>query len=134
MSKLHIKKGDQVMVIAGKDKCKIGEVLSVQTEKNRVFVSDVNILTHHNKPKSKDDKGGIVKAPGAIDASNVMLICPICGKPSRMKSRINDEGKKVKVCVKCGQDVVADVKVKAKAAPKKPAAKKPAAKKAEVKE
>ena len=100
MSKLHVKKGDKVLVIAGKDKGKTGEILATNSAKSFVIVSGVNIQTHHNKPKSREDKGGIVKSEAAIDVSNVMLVCPMCGKATRVHHNIVD-GKSVRVC-KCG--------------------------------
>ncbi|MBQ8431110.1 MAG: 50S ribosomal protein L24 [Clostridia bacterium] len=101
MSKLHVKKGDKVVVIAGKDAGKTGEILSVNSAKNTVVVSGVNIQAHHNKPKSKDDKGGIVKAEGGINSSNVQVVCQVCNKATRI-SKIEKDGKMVRACKKCG--------------------------------
>lgn len=102
--KLSVKKGDNVLVIAGKDAGKTGEVLEVNVEAGRVVVAGVNIQAHHNKPKNKDDKGGIIKTEGAIDVSNVQVVCPVCKKASRIGHAVVD-GKKVRVCKKCGQVV-----------------------------
>lgn len=110
MKKTHVKKGDKVLVLAGKDKGKIGEVLSADAKSHTVVVANVNILVHHNKPKSREEKGGIVKAPGAIDASNVMVVCPACGKATRIAHKKNDKNKSVRICKKCG--AVLDSKVK----------------------
>jgi large subunit ribosomal protein L24 len=107
MSKLHVKKGDKVLVIAGKEKGKMGEVIATNCAKSTVVVSGVNIQTHHNKPKSKDDKGGIVKVEGPINSSNVQLVCPTCGKPTRIAHKIVD-GKSVRVCKNSGCDAVID--------------------------
>lgn len=109
MSKLHVKKGDKVVVLTGKDAKKTGEVLSVDQKNGRVIVSGVNIQAHHNKPKSQDDKGGIVKSEGAIDASNVQVICSACGKATRIAKK-EEDGKTVRVCKKCG--AVLDTAVK----------------------
>jgi len=107
MSKLHVKKGDKVLVIAGKDKGKMGEIIATNSAKSTVVVSGVNIQTHHNKPKSREDKGGIVKVEGPINSSNVQLVCPTCGKPTRIAHKIVD-GKSVRVCKNSGCDAVID--------------------------
>ena len=120
---LNVKKGDTVVVITGKDAGKKGKVVASYPKKNRVVVEGVNIITKHKKPRSAQDKGGIVKHEGTIDVSNVMVICPTCGKATRIKHSIVD-GKNVRVC-KCG--AVLDKKF-TKTAPAKKAAK------AEVKE
>lgn len=97
---LSVKTGDTVVVIAGKDSGKQGKVLATSPEKHRVIVEGVNIVAHHKKPRSAQDKGGIVKSEAAIDVSNVMLVCPMCGKATRVHHNIVD-GKSVRVC-KCG--------------------------------
>ena len=94
-----IKKGDNVLIIAGKDAGKTGEVLEVKD--GRTIVAGVNIQSHHNKPKNKDDKGGIIKSEGAIDISNVQVVCPSCKKATRVAHSIV-ENKSVRVCKKCG--------------------------------
>ncbi len=116
--KLNVKKGDNVVVLAGKDAKKTGEILEIDRENARVTVAGVNIQAHHKKPRSKDDKGGILKTEGAISVSNVMVVCPACKKATRVAHGVV-EGKKVRVCKKCGASL--DVKA-VKAA--KPAAKK----------
>lgn len=97
---LNVKKGDTVVVIAGKDAGKKGKVLASYPSKNRVVVEGVNIVAKHKKPRSAQDKGGIIKREGTIDVSNVMIICPECGKATRVKHQVVD-GKNVRVC-KCG--------------------------------
>lgn len=97
--KSSIKKGDNVVVLAGKDAKKTGEVLAVK--EGKVVVAGVNIQAHHKKPRSKDDKGGIIKMEGAIDASNVQVICAVCNKATRIAHKVVD-GKNVRVCKKCG--------------------------------
>ena len=99
--KLSVKKGDNVLVIAGKDAGKTGEILEVNREEGRVKVAGVNIQAHHNKPRSKDDKGGIIKTEGAIDVSNVQVVCPVCKKAVRIAHKEVD-GKMVRYCKKCG--------------------------------
>ena len=99
--KMNIKKGDTVYVITGKDKGKSGKVTAVYSDKNKVLIENVNIVTKHQKPKSQQDKGGIVKKPAPIDASNVMVVCPVCGKATRIAHKEID-GKKARICKKCG--------------------------------
>ena len=117
MSNLHVKKGDKVVVLTGKDAKKTGEIISVDRKNGRVIVSGVNIQAHHNKPKSQEDKGGIIKAEGAIDASNVQVICSACGKATRIAKK-EENGKTVRVCKKCGA-VIDAVKESAKKTTKK---------------
>ncbi len=107
--KLSVKKGDNVVVIAGKDAGKTGEVLEVNKESGRVVVSQVNIQSHHRKPRNKDDKGGILKSEGAIDVSNVQVICPVCKKATRV-GHMEVEGKNVRSCKKCGAALDANKK------------------------
>lgn len=99
--KMNIKKGDTVYVITGKDKGKSGKVTAVYSDKNKVLIENVNIVTKHQKPKSQQDKGGIVKKPAPIDGSNVMVVCPVCGKATRISHKEID-GKKARICKKCG--------------------------------
>ena len=99
--KLSVKKGDNVLVIAGKDAGKTGEILEVNREAGRVVVAGMNIQAHHRKPRSKDDKGGIIKSEGAIDASNVQVVCSACKKATRVAHKEVD-GKNVRICKKCG--------------------------------
>ncbi len=99
--KLSVKKGDNVLVLTGKDAGKTGEILEINRENAKVLVAGVNIQTHHKKPRSKDDKGGIMKTEGYIDASNVQIVCPVCKKATRI-SHSEIDGKKNRVCKKCG--------------------------------
>lgn len=114
--KLSVKKGDNVLVIAGKDAGKTGEVLQVNAEAGKVVVAGVNIQAHHKKPRSKDDKGGIIKSEGAIDVSNVQVVCPVCKKAIRVAHTVVD-GKNVRLCKKCGATL--DVAKKAAKSSKK---------------
>jgi len=96
-----IKKNDKVKVIAGKDKGKIGRVLSVERKKGRLLVEHVNIVKRHTRPSAKNKQGGIVEGEAAIDWSNVLLMCNKCMAPVRIKMRHLEDGKKVRVCRKC---------------------------------
>ena len=106
MAKMNVKKGDNVMVIAGKDKGKAGKVLKVLPEENRVYVEGINIVSKSKKPRNAQDKGGILKQEAAIDASNVMHICPSCGEVVRVRhnkeENANGQLKSVRICAKCG--------------------------------
>ena len=99
--KMTIKKGDNVVVITGKDKGKTGKVLNVNPTAGRVTVDNVNIVKRHQKPKSQQDKGGIISKVAPIDSSNVMVVCAECGKATRVAHK-EVEGKKVRSCKKCG--------------------------------
>lgn len=99
--KMNIKKGDIVLVIAGKDKGKSGKVIETDPKEKKVLVEGINIVTKHKKPKSQQDKGGIIKKPAFIEASNVQVICGQCGKATRISHKIVD-GKNVRICKKCG--------------------------------
>lgn len=101
---LNVKKGDNVLVLAGKDKGKTGKVLSADPKSGRVVVDGVNIITKHNKPRSAQVPGGIEKTNGTIDVSNVQLVCPACGKATRI-GHAELEGKKVRVCKKCNANL-----------------------------
>lgn len=139
MAKLNIKKGDTVVVIAGKDNGKVAEVLDCFPAEKKVTVKGVNIVVKHNKPRSAQDKGGIVKFEGKIPASNVMVVCPVCNKATRVAIGTNEKGDKARVCKKCGAVLDAGKKVAAKKAPAAKATKeakveeKPAAKKTATK-
>ena len=130
MSEMNVRKGDNVMVIAGKDKGKAGKVLAVRPETGRIYVEGVNIVSKSKKPRNAQDKGGILKQEGAIDASNVMHICGECGGVVRVrhiKEERDGKMKSVRVCAKCGASLD-EKKTSAKRAAKKAAKKKTAAK------
>ncbi len=101
-NKIHVKKNDQVVVISGKDKGTAGKVLKVQPDTGRVFVEGANIVKKHQKARSQQEPSGIIEREGSIDASNVMLVCPKCGKATRVANVVNEDGSKTRVCKKCG--------------------------------
>jgi len=105
MAKLHIKKGDTVYVLNGKDSGKKGKVLEVDPDKRKVIVEGVNIVTKHVKPKPNQDfkHDGIVKVEAPIYVDKVMFICKSCGKPTKIGRKILDNGNKARVCKKCGE-------------------------------
>ena len=104
MKKIHIKKGDTVYVNAGNDKGKTGKVLSVLTEKDRVIVEGVNLVSKHTKPNSKQPQGGIIKQEAPIHISNLQLIDPKSGKPTRVGYKM-DGDKKVRFAKKSGEEI-----------------------------
>lgn len=122
---LNVKTGDNVVIIAGKDKGKTGRVLSVDTAKKSVKVEGRNMVTRHVKPRGPQQPGGKNTQPGNIDVSNVQIICPSCNKATRVRAGEAD-GKKVRACIKCGASLDAKLKTdkkKGKDADKKPAKK-----------
>jgi large subunit ribosomal protein L24 len=104
-----IRKGDLVLVIAGKDKGKTGKVTKVLPKNNRVIVEGVNIVKRHMRARSQTQPSGIIEMAAPIHISNVMLICPNCGEPTRVGFKITETGDKLRVCKKCG-GVISDVK------------------------
>ena len=104
MKNNHIKKDDQVIVIAGNDKGKKGKVLSVDHEAGRVIVEGVNMATLHKKPRRQGEAGGIIKQEASLNISNVMHICKKCGKPTRIGYTVLEKGGKVRVCKKCNEN------------------------------
>ena len=100
MEKLHVKKGDTVVVVSGDDKGVKGEVLETSPKEGKVIVKGVNIVTRHVKPRKQGDQGGIVKVEGAMYACKVQVYCPKCDKGVRVHTVVED-GKKIRTC-KCG--------------------------------
>src|SRR3954451_4556174 len=101
---MHVKKGDKVMVITGKDKGKTGVILTAYPKKDRVLVEGVNIVKKHTKPDQENPQGGIVSQEASIHVSNVMVIDPKTGEPTRVGYKIED-GKKVRVAKKSGENL-----------------------------
>lgn len=95
-----LKKGDTVKVISGKEKGKTGKIQAVLVDKGRVVVEKVNLIKKHQKPDGKG-KGGIIEKEGPIHISNVMYLCSKCGVGVRVKYKMLEDGKKVRVCAKC---------------------------------
>ncbi|MBM3750043.1 MAG: 50S ribosomal protein L24 [Acidimicrobiia bacterium] len=97
-----IKKNDNVVVLAGRDRGKKGRVLVVEPAKNRVIVEGVNVIKRHTKPNpQKQVKGGIVEREAPVYVSKVQLVCPQCSAPTRIGHQILEDGRKVRVCRKC---------------------------------
>jgi large subunit ribosomal protein L24 len=98
-----IKKNDKVIVLAGKEQGKIGNVLKVDTAKGSAIVEKVNMIKRHSRAGSKGSKGGILEKEAPIHISNLMLICNKCAEPTRIGKRILEDGSRVRVCRKCGE-------------------------------
>jgi large subunit ribosomal protein L24 len=101
---MKIRKGDQVKMIAGKDRGKQGKVLHVDKKTGRASVEGLNLIKKHRRPKKQGEKGQRVEIPAAVDVSNIKLICPQCGKPTRVGYAINEK-KKNRVCKKCKAEI-----------------------------
>jgi len=102
---LHVKNGDRVLVIAGKDKGKTGNIRKVDRTKGRVIVEGLNMVTKAQKPQpALNIQGGLIKIEAPIDSSNVQIVCPACEKSTRVATKVID-GKKVRVCKKCGEQL-----------------------------
>ena len=110
MSKLNIKTGDNVLVLTGKDKGKVSVVKATSPKTNRVVVEGVNIQTKHMKARNTKQKSQILKQEGAIDVSNVMVVCQACNKATRIAKK-EVEGKNVRICKKCGAVLDTEKKV-----------------------
>ena len=102
---MNVKKGDTVIVLSGKDKGKQGKVLHSSPKAGKVIVEGVNVAMKHRKPRKQNEEGGIIKMETPIYACKVMRVCPKCSKPTRTAHKILDDGKKVRVCKKCGAEI-----------------------------
>ena len=101
-----IRKNDNVVVTTGKDRGKRGRVLRVVPDKNRLVVEGVNIIKRHTKANpQKQIKGGVVEREAPLHASNVQMVCPECGKPTRLGRKLLEDGRKVRICRKCNEVV-----------------------------
>ena len=105
MGKLHIKKNNTVVVLAGEDKGKTGKVLKVLVEKNRALVEGVNMVSKSTKPSAQNPQGGIVKQEAPIHISNLSLVDPKSGKATRVGIKVTEDGKKVRIAKKSGEEI-----------------------------
>lgn len=101
--KLHVKTGDTVYVISGKDKGKTGKIIKSFPKKGKIVVEAINIVKKHMKPDQKNPQGGVVSRPAPIYSSKVMLYCEACSKPTRISKKVLGDGKKVRVCKHCNE-------------------------------
>lgn len=102
-NKVHVKKGDTVIVLSGKDRGKKGKVLNVIPDKGMVLVEGVNMSTKHKKPRGRFQEGGIIHQESPINSSKVMLVCERCKSPTKVGKSILDNGQKARVCKKCNE-------------------------------
>lgn len=113
MKKLNVKKDDTVVIISGKDKGKKGKIMVAFPQAERVIVQNANMITRHVKPRRQGEQGGRIEKEGTIHASNVMLVCPKCGKAARVSHKVTmveteNGGKKrkmIRVCKKCQAEI-----------------------------
>ncbi len=103
--KPNLRKGDTVVVLSGKDRGEEGKILQVDVEKQRVLVENVNIVKKHQRAGGKIQQAGIIEKPAFLHWSKVQLICPACGKPTRVKREKREDGFSHRVCRKCGEIV-----------------------------
>ena len=103
MIRLKLKKDDIVQVIAGKEKGKKGKIMALFPDEGRVQIEKLNIFKRHMKADQKNNQGGIVEREGKINVTNVLLVCDKCGKGVRIKRKKLEDGKRVRVCCKCGE-------------------------------
>lgn len=101
---MKVKKGDEIIIIAGKDRGRKSKILRVFPKENKVLVEGVNLRKKHQRPRKSGEKGQIVEIPASLDISNVKLICPKCGKAVRVGFKVLEK-KKYRVCKKCGQEI-----------------------------
>lgn len=102
---MRIKKGDNIIVISGKDRGKLGKIIRVLPNNEEVIVENINLKKKHQRPKTGGKKGEKIEVPRPIPSSNVALICKNCGKPTRTSRRVSPDGKKIRICKKCGLEV-----------------------------
>jgi large subunit ribosomal protein L24 len=103
--KCKLNKGDFVQVIKGKDKGKTGRVIQVLPEESKILVEGINFVKRHSKPKAIDKQGGIVHMEKPLSISNVMFFCGKCRKPSRINSKVLNDGLKIRYCQKCNENI-----------------------------
>lgn len=103
MAKVHVKTGDTVVILNGKDRGKKGKILAVSPKEGKVIVEGVNMVSKHVKPRRMGETGGIIKAESALYSSKVQVVCPRCGKATRVAHKILADGTKERICKKCGE-------------------------------
>lgn len=105
MQSVHVRRGDTVGVIAGREKGKRGKVLRVLPDKGRVLVEHVNMIKKHQRPTQKLRQGGIIEREGPLALSNVLVVCAKCDRPSRTGVKILGDGRKIRTCRRCGEAI-----------------------------
>lgn len=107
-NKLHVKKGDTVVILSGKDKGKRGKIIEALPKKAKIVVEGVNKVKRHAKPTQKTPQGGIMVKEAAMHSSKAMLVCPACDKPTRIRKSALASGKLARTCKKCGEIIDKD--------------------------
>ena len=105
MNKVHVKTGDTVVILSGKDRGSKGKILAVSPKEGKVIIEGHNMVTKHVKPRRMGEQGGIVKAEGALYACKVQVVCPHCNKPTRVGHKLYEDGTKGRICKKCGESL-----------------------------
>ena len=105
--KCHLKLNDQVEVLTGKDKGRVGKIIKIDRERGRAVVEKLNVIKRHTKPSAMNQQGGIIEKEASMDLSNLMLICPKCAKTVRVGKKTLEDGTRVRVCKKCNESVEA---------------------------
>jgi large subunit ribosomal protein L24 len=105
MAGVHVRRGDTVGVIAGKERGKRGKVLRILRDRGRVLVEKINMIKKHQRPTQKVRQGGIIEREGPLALSNVLLICSRCDRPVRSGMKILTDGRKIRVCKRCGESI-----------------------------
>lgn len=100
-----LKTGDTVVILSGKDRGSKGKILAVSPKEGKVIIEGHNMVTKHVKPRRMGEQGGIVKAEGAMYACKVQIVCPHCGKPTRVGHKLYEDGTKGRICKKCGESL-----------------------------
>ena len=103
--KNYLKANDQVEVIAGKDKGRVGKIIKVYRSKDKAIVEKINMIKRHTKPSALNQQGGIIEKEAPIHVSNLMLVCPKCSKTVRIKRKNLEDGTKVRICKKCDETI-----------------------------
>ena len=105
IKKVHVKTGDTVVVLSGRERGKKGKVLAVSPKEGKVIIDGVNMVSKHVKPRKMGESGGIVKAEGAMRACKVQVVCPHCEKPTRIAHLAHEDGTKSRICKKCSKSL-----------------------------
>jgi large subunit ribosomal protein L24 len=105
MPSAHVRRGDTVGVIAGRERGKRGKVLRVLHEKGRVLVENLNMIKKHQRPTQKVRQGGVIEREGPLPIANVLLVCPRCDRPVRHRIRVLGDARKQRICVRCAESI-----------------------------
>jgi large subunit ribosomal protein L24 len=105
MAGAHVRRGDLVAVISGRDRGKRGKVLRVLHDRGRVMVEKINMIKRHQRPTQKLRQGGIIEREGALALANVLLVCSRCDRPSRTGIKVLGDGRRIRVCKRCGESI-----------------------------